>query len=134
MNENDIENFMKQPWVMTASDGARGGHPRGFGSYPRKIREYVFNRRIISLPRMIYGSSLQVAETFRLPDRGKIGEGFFADIIVFDEKTIAERGTYEQPELLATGMQYVIVNGKLAIDGGKYTGALAGKALRRADF
>ncbi|MGH9852034.1 MAG: prolyl oligopeptidase family serine peptidase, partial [Blastocatellia bacterium] len=67
MNEKDIENFMKQAWVMTGSDGGRSGHPRGFGTYPRKIREYVFNRKIISLPRMIHSSSLQVAGVFNLP-------------------------------------------------------------------
>ncbi|HKE04701.1 MAG TPA: prolyl oligopeptidase family serine peptidase [Blastocatellia bacterium] len=128
MSEGDIENFMKQPWVMTGSDGS-GGHPRKYGTYPRKIREYVLNRHVITLPRMIQASSLQVAETFKLKDRGKLSPGYFADVIVFDEKTIADRATYESPEVFAAGMKYVIVNGKLAIDGGKYTGSLAGKAL-----
>lgn len=131
MNEKDIENFMRQDWVMTGSDGGRSGHPRGFGSYPRKIREYVLNRRMISLARMVQASSRQVAETFKIPDRGKICNGYFADVIIFDEKTIADRATYEQPDLLAAGMKYVIVNGQLAIDGGKYTGVLAGRALRK---
>jgi N-acyl-D-aspartate/D-glutamate deacylase/acetyl esterase/lipase len=131
MNEKDIENFMKQMWVMTGSDGGRSGHPRGFGTYPRKIREYVFNRRVISLPRMIHSSSLQVADVFNLRDRGKVCAGFFADVIVFDEKTIVDRATYEKPELLSEGMKYVIVNGKIAIDDGKYVGALTGRALRR---
>ncbi|MEP7343303.1 MAG: prolyl oligopeptidase family serine peptidase [Acidobacteriota bacterium] len=130
MTESDIEAFMKQEWVMTDSDGS-GGHPRKYGTYPRKIREYVLNRHVITLPRMVQSSSLQVAELFKLKDRGKIGAGYFADVIVFDEKTINERATYEQPELLAEGMKFVIVNGKLAIDGGKYTGALAGQALRK---
>jgi len=130
MSEGDIENFMKQPWVMTGSDGS-GGHPRKYGTYPRKIREYVLNRHVITLPRMIQASSLQVAETFKLKDRGKLSLGYFADVIVFDEKTIADRSTYESPEVFAAGMKYVIVNGKLAIDGGKYTGSLAGKALRK---
>jgi N-acyl-D-amino-acid deacylase len=129
MSEKDIENFMRQPWVMTGSDGS-GGHPRKYGSYPRKIREYVIKRQVISLPRMIEASSKQVADTFKLRERGKICAGFFADVIVFDEKTIADRATYEQPEQLASGMRYVIVNGKLAIDDGRYTGTLAGRALR----
>ncbi len=129
MNENDIENFMRQPWVMTGSD-ASGGHPRKYGSYPRKIREYVLNRKVISMPRMVEASSHQVAQIFKLRDRGKICAGFFADVILFDEKTVADRATYEQPEQLASGIRYVIVNGKLAIDDGKYTGALAGRALR----
>jgi N-acyl-D-aspartate/D-glutamate deacylase/dipeptidyl aminopeptidase/acylaminoacyl peptidase len=131
MNEKDIENFMKQPWVMTGSDGGRSGHPRGYGTYPRKIREYVLNRRVISLARMIEASSSQVAATFKLRERGKISAGFFADVIVFDEKTIADRATYEQPDLLSSGMRYVIVNGKVVIDHGKYTGELAGRALRK---
>lgn len=131
MTENDIENFMKQPWVMTGSDGS-GGHPRKYGTYPRKIREYVFNRHVISLPRMIRASSLQVAETFKLKDRGKLGLGYFADVIVFDEKTVADRSTYDNPEVFAEGVKYVIVNGKVAIDGGKYTGAMAGRVLRKS--
>jgi N-acyl-D-aspartate/D-glutamate deacylase/dipeptidyl aminopeptidase/acylaminoacyl peptidase len=130
MTESDIENFMKQPWVMTGSDGS-GGHPRKYGTYPRKIREYVLNRRVITMPRMIQASSLQVAETFKLKDRGKLSAGYFADVIVIDEKTIADRATYEKPDLLAEGVKYVIVNGKVAIDGGKYVGALAGRALRK---
>lgn len=130
MTESDIENFMKQSWVMTGSDGS-GGHPRKYGTYPRKIREYVINRHVITLPRMIQASSLQVAETFKLKDRGKLSAGYFADVIVFDEKTIADRSTYEKPELFAEGVKYVIVNGKVAIDGGKYAGALAGRTLRK---
>lgn len=131
MTESDIENFMKQSWVMTGSDGS-GGHPRKYGTYPRKIREYVLNRHVITLPRMIQASSLQVAETFNLKDRGKLGAGYFADVIVFDEKTIADRSTYEKPELFAEGVKYVIVNGKMAIDGGKFVGTLAGRALRKS--
>jgi N-acyl-D-aspartate/D-glutamate deacylase/dipeptidyl aminopeptidase/acylaminoacyl peptidase len=131
MTENDIEAFMRQPWVMTGSDGS-SGHPRKYGTYPRKIREYVFNRKVISLPRMIQSSSLQVAETFNLKDRGKICEGYFADMIVFDEKTIADRATYDQPDLPAEGMKFVLVNGKVGIEGGKFSGALAGRVLRKS--
>ncbi|MGH9840497.1 MAG: prolyl oligopeptidase family serine peptidase, partial [Blastocatellia bacterium] len=131
MIESDIEAFMRQIWVMTGSDGS-SGHPRKYGTYPRKIREYVLNRHVISLPRMIQASSLQVAETFHLKDRGKIGLGYFADIILFDEKTIADRATYEQPELLAEGVKFVLVNGKMVIDGGKFSGTLAGRALRKS--
>lgn len=130
MSEKDIENFMKQPWVMTGSDGS-SGHPRKYGTYPRKISDYVIKRRVISLPRMIEASSRQVAAELRIPERGRIATGWYADLIVFDEKTIAEKATYEQPEVLSTGMRYVLVNGKLAIDNGQYTGALAGRALKK---
>ncbi|MBS1790759.1 MAG: prolyl oligopeptidase family serine peptidase [Acidobacteria bacterium] len=130
MIESDIENFMKQPWVMTGSDGS-GGHPRKWGNYPRKIREYVINRKVISMERMIQASSAQVAETFHLKDRGKLAAGNFADVIVFDPKTITDRSTYEQPELQAEGLRYIWVNGKLELEGGKYNGVLAGRTLRR---
>lgn len=130
MNERDIENFMKQPWVVTGSDGSTG-HPRKYGTFPRKLREYVFRRRVISLPFAIRASSALTAEIFRLPQRGRIAPGYFADLIVFDPQAVADRATYEQPELLATGMRYVVVNGQLAVEDGRYTGALAGRALRR---
>src|SRR5262249_53602998 len=67
-----------------------------------------------------------------LKDRGKLSPGYFADVIVFDEKTIADRATYENPEVFAEGVKYVIVNGKVAIDGGKFAGALGGRALRKS--
>jgi len=130
MNEKDIENFMKQSWVMTGSDGSTG-HPRKYGTFPRKLREYVFNRKVVTLPFAIHASSKLTAETFRLRDRGELKLGYFADVVVFDEKTIADRATYEHPEELAVGMKYVIVNGKLAVEGSKYTGALAGRPIRR---
>jgi N-acyl-D-aspartate/D-glutamate deacylase len=130
MNDKDIERFMKQDFVMTGSDGS-GGHPRLYGTYPRKLREYVYRKRVISLPRFVQASSAQVAEAFHLAERGQLREGWFADITVFDPGTIADRSTYEKPEELAVGVKYVLVNGQLAVDDGKYTGALAGRALRR---
>lgn len=130
MNEKDIDRFMKQSFVTTCSDGS-AGHPRKYGTFPRKLREYVYNRKLISLPFAVRNSSALTAETFRIPERGLIREGYFADVIVFDEKTVADRATYEQPELLSVGMKFVIANGKLAVDDGAYTGALAGRALRR---
>lgn len=132
MNEDDIALFMRQKWVATGSDGS-SGHPRKYGTYPRKLREYVYNRKVIDLPFAIRASSALVAESLRIAERGKIASGYFADLVVFDEKTIADRSTYEQPERLAVGVRYVIVNGKIAIENGKYTGVLAGRALRRVE-
>jgi N-acyl-D-aspartate/D-glutamate deacylase len=130
MNEQDIRRFMKDKFVMTCSDGSTG-HPRKFGTYPKKLHEYVFEKRIISLPFAVRNSSAMVAETFRIPERGLIREGYFADVIVFDPKTVSDRSTYEQPELPAVGMNFVIVNGKIAVENGAYTGVLAGRALRK---
>jgi N-acyl-D-amino-acid deacylase len=130
MSESDIEYFMKQPFVMTGSDGS-SGHPRKYGTFPRKLREYVFGKKLITLPFVIRQSSALTAETFRIPERGLLKVGYFADVIVFDPQTVADRATYEQPETLAVGMKYVVVNGKISVDEGKYTGMLAGRALRK---
>ncbi len=131
MNDKDIRRFMKEKFMMTCSDGSTG-HPRKFGTYPKKLHEYVFTNKIISLPFAVRNSSALVAETFRIPERGLIREGFFADVIVFDPKTVADRSTYEQPELLAVGMNFVIVNGRIAVENSTFTGALAGRALRKS--
>lgn len=128
MSEADIENFMKQDWVMTGSDGSEG-HPRKYGTFPRKLRVYVNEKKIVSLPYAIHSSSALTAQALHLPDRGLLREGYFADVIAFDPATVADRSTYESPDTLATGMKYVIVNGKIAVDDGKYTGALAGRAV-----
>jgi N-acyl-D-amino-acid deacylase len=130
MNEQDVRNFMKEKFVTTCSDGS-AGHPRKYGTFPRKLREYVYSQKLISLAFAVRNSSSLTAETFRIPERGLIRAGYFADVIVFDEKTVADRSTYEQPELLAVGMKFVIVNGKVAVDNGVYAGVLAGRALRK---
>jgi N-acyl-D-amino-acid deacylase len=130
MNEGDIQRFMKEKFVATCSDGSTG-HPRKYGTFTRKLREYVYNQKLISLPFAVRNSSALTAETFRIPERGLIREGYFADVIVFDEKTVADRATYEQPELLSVGMKFVIVNGRVAVENGGYTGVLAGHALRK---
>lgn len=129
MQESDIEAFMRQPWVMTCSDGSPG-HPRKYGTYPRKLRMYVFEKHIVTLPFAIRSSTSLPAETLGLKDRGLLKPGYFADVLVFDPKTINERGTYQSPQVLATGVRYLTVNGKLAIDNGSLTTTLAGRALK----
>lgn len=129
MKESDIEAFMRQPWVMTCSDGSPG-HPRKYGTYPRKLRMYVFEKHVISLPFAIRSSTSLPAQTLGLKDRGLLKPGYFADVLVFDPKTINERGTYQSPRVLATGVRYLTVNGKLAIDNGSLTSTLAGRAIK----
>ena len=129
MSEADIERFMAEDFVMTGSDGS-GGHPRKYGTYPRKLRHYVFMKKTITLPFFIRASTSLPAQTFRIRDRGLLREGYFADVVVFDERTVADRATYDEPTLPAAGMRWVLVNGQLAVDDGKPTGALAGRALR----
>lgn len=129
MSEDDIDRFMVQPWDMTCSDGSPG-HPRLYGTFPRKLRIYVYQKKLITLPFMVHVSSDVPAEMLGLRDRGLLREGYIADVIAFDPATVADKATYEHPELLATGMKYVFVNGTLTVNAGNYTGALAGRPLR----
>jgi N-acyl-D-aspartate/D-glutamate deacylase len=130
MSEQDLQRFMVQDFVMTGSDGS-AGHPRKYGTFPRVLREYVYGKHILDLPRAIRRSSALTAESLRIPERGALRTGYYADIIAFDPDSVADRATYREPTLLAAGMKYVLVNGTLAVDQGKFTGARAGKALRR---
>ncbi|HEX8851604.1 MAG TPA: penicillin acylase family protein [Gemmatimonadaceae bacterium] len=130
MQESDVDRFMTQPFVMTGSDGSTG-HPRKYGTFPRKIRHYVYDTGLLTLPQAIHASSALAASALRLRDRGVVAPGKFADVIVFDPATYRDRATYEQPELLATGVRYVLVNGRVAVDRGRFTGVLAGRPLRR---
>lgn len=128
MAEADIVAFMRQPWAFTGSD-ASTGHPRTWGSFARKHAVYVRERKIITLRDFIDRSSALTADAFGLADRGRLQTGGFADIAVFDPAAYAARASYENPELPADGMRYVLVNGTLAGDGGQLTGAAAGQAL-----
>ena len=130
MKESDLETFMRQPWVMTGSDGS-SGHPRKYGTFPRKLHDYVFTKHVLTLPQAVRTSSALTAETLRLHNRGVLAPDWYADLIVFDPKTVADRATYTDPSLLAVGMRYVLVNGQIAVRDGKYTGVLAGRPLAR---
>ena len=129
MSDEDVNAFMQKPWVMTGSDGG-GGHPRAFGTYAKLLSTYALDKHVISLSRAIQRSSGQVAETFQIKDRGFIKEGYYADIVLFDPSKIKDRADYVKAARYPVGIPYVFVNGVLSIDQGKYTGGLAGKALR----
>jgi N-acyl-D-amino-acid deacylase len=129
MNAKDIDTFMKADFVTTCSDGS-DGHPRKFGTFPKKIRDYVLDRPVITMERAIAASSGQPARDLQLTQRGELVTGWFADVIVFDPKTIRDLSTYTEPERLATGMRWVFVNGKAEVENGKPMGVLAGRALR----
>ena len=128
MAEDDIATFMRRPWVMTDSD-ASTAHPRVYGSFARKYAVYVKERRILSMREFIDRSSALTADWFGLKDRGHVRSGAFADLVVFDPARYAARATYEQPGLTAVGVQTVLVNGELAVDGGRLTGTANGRAL-----
>ena len=130
MDEKDIEKFMVQDFIYTDSDGS-DGHPRKYGTFPKLIHEYVETKHVLTMPQAIRRSTSGPAKALGIKERGSLTPGYFADVIVFDPKTITDKSTYEQPTLLAVGMRYVLVNGVLAVDGGKYTGSTSGKVLRR---
>lgn len=129
MTNEDINNFMQQDWVMTGSDGT-AGHPRKYGSFSLKMKKYHIEKGIIDLPFLLHNQSILVAETFGIVGRGRIKEGYYADLILFDPSKIKDNATFEEPSKLAEGMDLVLVNGKIAVKKGEYTGELAGKALR----
>jgi N-acyl-D-aspartate/D-glutamate deacylase len=132
MNAGDIETFMKADFVTTGSDGS-DGHPRKYGTFPKKLRDYVIDRPVLTMERMVAASSAQTARDLGIPRRGRLEPGWYADVIVFDPKTVRDVATYAEPKQLATGMRWVFVNGRAAVESGKPTGVLAGKALRHGD-
>ena len=130
MKESDIQNFMRQDWVMTCSDGTNA-HPRKYGSFPKKIKEYVLEKNVISLPEMIRKSTALTAETFKIPRRGRLKPGYFADIIIFKPEQVIDHATFENPARYSTGMEFVIVNGTVCIDHGNYNGVMAGRVIKK---
>jgi N-acyl-D-amino-acid deacylase len=140
MSEPDVRLALQQPWVSvcndsqgTATDGLLGQehpHPRAYGTFPRILRKYVREDGAITLPDAIRKFSALPAGRLRLADRGVIKEGMWADIVVFNPDKITDRATFEKPNQLSDGMQYVLVNGVPVIAGGTMTNALPGKVIR----
>ncbi|WP_108423356.1 N-acyl-D-amino-acid deacylase family protein [Flagellimonas amoyensis] len=129
MSPYDIKNFMQQHWVVTSSDG-NTGHPRKYGTFPRKYKEYVKNG-VIKLADFINGSTSRTADLLGIPKRGKIQEGYYADIIIFDQNTFGDKADYQDPFQLSIGLQYSLINGKLSVEKGTYNGELNGRTLKK---
>jgi N-acyl-D-amino-acid deacylase len=124
-------------WMMTCTDGRtpHAGqdivHPRVYGAFPRKIRLFVVDDSVVSLPFVVRGMTSLAATFFGIPERGQIREGWYADIAVFDERRIRDAATYEAPHQYAEGTVHVLVNGRFALRDGQPTGTLAGRPIRR---
>jgi dihydroorotase/N-acyl-D-amino-acid deacylase len=139
MNEANVAMQLRQPWVVIGSDAegldpatARGiAHPRAYGSFPRILGRYVRDERLFTLEEAVRRMTSATAARLGISDRGRIAPGTFADIVVFDPATIADRATYERPHQLAVGVATVLVNGQVVWRDGAATGALPGRALRR---
>lgn len=128
MNKEDIQNFMRQPWVVTGSDG-NTGHPRKYGSFPRKYRKYVKEESIIDMLSFINNSTLKTAEILKMRNRGKLQKGYFADMIIFDPTKFQDNADYANAFQFSEGLVYSIINGKVAIENGAFTNQLNGKVL-----
>ena len=117
----------------TSPDGILGSehpHPRAYGTFPRILRKYVREEHKLTLEEAIRKFTALPAQRMRLTDRGVLKQGMWADIVVFDPETITDRATFEKPNQLSTGMDFVFVNGVPVIIRGKMTKALPGKVLR----
>jgi len=132
MNTEDIHNFMQQDWVVTGSDG-NTGHPRKYGTFPRKYHKYVQQKKVIDVSKFINNSTSKTAEILKIQKRGKLKEGYYADIIIFNPKTFKDRADYTDAFQLAEGLVYSIINGKLSVENEKFTKQLNGKVLTKGN-
>jgi N-acyl-D-amino-acid deacylase len=144
MSEADMRAAMQSPFVSFCTDsGARAtdgplagskSHPRGWGSYPRILGRYVRDEKLLSLETAVHKMTGAPAARVGLRERGLIKEGVFADITVFDPAKVIDRATFESPNQYPAGIEYVLVNGKISVDKGQRTPALAGRVLRGPGF
>ena len=136
LNEEDVKRIMAHPFVMHASDGSTiefgkaQPHPRSYGTYPRVLSRYVREQGIISLPESIRKMTKLPADVLGLKDRGQIKNNFWADLVVFNPNTIIDNATWENPHQYPSGISWVIVNVKIAVDHGTWTDSLPGKVLK----
>ena len=138
-SEDDMRYALKQPWVSIGSDGtavtetgpmaAGNPHPRYFGTFPRVLGWYVREEKLISLEEAVRKMTSANAAKVRQYDRGLLRAGMAADVTVFNAATIIDHATYEKPHQYATGVEYVVVNGRVVLDRGMHTRARAGMIL-----
>jgi N-acyl-D-amino-acid deacylase len=138
MSEENIALQLRQPWMKFGTDAggfdpdsARGpSHPRAYGNFPRILGKYVRDEGVIALEDAIRKMSSAVATRLSIADRGVLRPGMYADVVVFDPATIADRATFEQPHQLSVGMRQVFVNGTAVVRDGRHTGAKPGRIVR----
>lgn len=138
-NEDDVRAFMRREWVATASDGVaivdfigRWAHPRLYGTFPRKLRRYVFDEGWIELAFALRSMTELPAQAFGIPDRGRLEPGAFADVVAFDPDRIRDVATFEHSGRHSQGVEYLVVNGVLSLYEGRVTDHRGGRALRHA--
>jgi N-acyl-D-amino-acid deacylase len=136
MSDEDVKTLMRRPWVSIASDGTALNldapgfpHPRSYGSNARVLGKYVREEGVLRLEEAVRKMTSLPAQVLRLADRGLLRAGYWADVVVFDPDRVADRATFEQPKQYAVGIEYVLVNGDVVIDGGNHTGARPGRVV-----
>jgi N-acyl-D-amino-acid deacylase len=137
MSEENVRLQLQQPWIKISTDAAgldpatqeNPVHPRAYGTYPRVLGKYVREERVLPLEQAVRIMSSAVADRLGLRDRGLLREGAFADVVLFDPATIADRSTFVDPHQLSTGVREVWVNGARVLRNGEHTGALPGRPL-----
>ncbi len=144
MSQPDVTLALQQPWVAIDNDsegtspegilGQSHPHPRAYGTFPRILAKYVREEKVLTLEDAIRKFSALPAQRMRLIDRGVLKAGMWADVVIFDPATVHDRATFDNPNQLSEGMDYVLVNGVPVIDQRKMTGALPGKVLRGAGY
>src|SRR5579884_560908 len=137
--EENIRKLIPLPWVSFGSDEAAQApegvflksmpHPRAYGNFARLLGKYVREEKLLPLEKAVRKLTSLPAGNLGLDRRGLLREGYFADVVVFDPKTIADRATYEKPHQYAVGMKHVFVNGTAVLKDGEHTGAKPGRAL-----
>ncbi len=136
MHEDDVKRIMQHPWAMFETDGDLVGygigfpHPRSYGAFPRVLARYVRELGVLTLEEAIRKMTSLAADQIGQTERGRIGEGMFADITVFDAETIKDRATFTDPHQYPFGIRHVLVNGVPVIREGALTGAKPGRVLR----
>ena len=140
MSEENLCNILGWDYVMIGSDGSLRSkkgklnygkpHPRCYGTFSRLIRKYVNEKQLFSIEEAIYKMTGFPARKLGLKNRGILKEGHYADITIFDQKTITERATFTGPHNYSKGIKYVIVNGKPTLEDGKHIGAMNGHILK----
>ena len=140
MSEENIRKKIALPWVSLCSDSGSIApeppftnsqpHPRAYGSFARLLGKYVREEKVISLEDAIYRMTGLPATNLKLDQRGLLAEGYYADVVVFDPETIADRATFEAPHQLATGVQHVFVNGGQVLRNGEHTGETPGRFVK----
>lgn len=139
-DETDMKLALQQPWVSFGTDGGLAAidgplsvaltHPRTYGSFPKILGRYVRDQNLMPLEEAVRKATSLPAQRLGIKDRGLVREGLYADLVIFDPETIIDRATYQKPHQYSVGIEYVIVNGQVVLDRGRFTNARPGRVIR----